>query len=111
MTKNTKFPLNFVMAMCLLISISCLAAEPSRPAYLSAEELLDLYESMYSKIHNWHVLYTNMLEETKGDSSRLKRYTRFDTTETIEEEGCEKYYSRWSTAPRQAGRRLQPWLP
>ncbi len=100
MTKNTKFPPNFVMAMCFLISISSLGLESSRQAYLSAEELLDLYESMYSKIHNWHVLYTNMLEETKGDSPRLKRRTRFDTTETIEEEACEKYYRRWSTAPK-----------
>ncbi len=99
MTKNIASQSSFVLVMCFLISISSLAVEPSRPAYLNAEELLDLYESMYSKIHNWHVLYTNMLEETKGDSPRLKRYTRFDTTETIEEEGCEKYYSRWSSAP------------
>jgi hypothetical protein len=40
-----------------------------------------------------------MLEETKGDSPRLKRYTRFDTTETIEEETCEKYYVRWTHDP------------
>ncbi|HUU19643.1 MAG TPA: hypothetical protein VMW72_21010 [Sedimentisphaerales bacterium] len=99
MTKNTKFPPNFVMAMCFLISISSLAAEPSRPAHLSAEELLDLYESTYSKIHNWHVLYTNMLEETKGDSPELQSYVRFDTTETIEEEACEKYYVRWTNDP------------
>jgi len=100
MSKNTIRPSNFVLAMCFLISISSLGVESSRQAYLSAEELLDLYETMYSKIHNWHVFYTNMLEETKGDSPRLKRRTRFDTTETIEEEGCEKYYSRWSSAPK-----------
>ena len=99
MTKNIIFPSSFALAMCFLISISSLAAEPSRQAYLSAEELLNLYESMYSKIHNVHVLYTNMLEETKGDSPKLQSYTRFDTTETIEEEACEKYYVRWSTAP------------
>jgi hypothetical protein len=40
-----------------------------------------------------------MLEETKGDSPKLQSYTRFDTTETIEEEACEKYYVRWSAAP------------
>ncbi|MCK4818554.1 hypothetical protein KA005_22480, partial [bacterium] len=99
MTRNIMCPSNLVLAMCLLSSISSLAAEPSRPAYLSAEELLDLYESMYSKIHNWHVLYTNMLEETKGDLPKLQRYTRFDTTETIEEKACEKYYVRWTPDP------------
>ena len=88
----------FALGVCLLMPKDSLAAEPPGQAYLSAEELLDLYESMYSRIHNLHVSYTNILEETKGDSPKLQSYTKFDNTETIEEGG--KYYTRWTSEPK-----------
>ncbi len=99
MTKNTIRPSYFALIIFLFISISSLAAEPSRQSYLSAEELLDLYENMYSKIHNWHVLYTNVIEKIENKSGQMPSYVRFDTTETIEEGACKKYYVRWTHNP------------
>jgi hypothetical protein len=77
-----------------------LTAEPSKQAHFSAEELFDLYENMYSKIHNIHVYYTDILEDIKkNESGQMPPYIRFNTTEAIEEGTCEKYYTRWTHDP------------
>jgi len=89
----------FALGMLFLISTSALAADGSRKAYLNAQELFDLYESMYSGMHNIHVSYSAMLETVIGDSPQLQQYTKYDTTETIELEGCDKYYVRTTADP------------
>jgi hypothetical protein len=72
-------------------------AQGSNPSYLNTEELLELYQSMYSRIRNVHVSYTNMLVKTQGLSPELSNLTRFKTTERIEE--GQKYYVRSSGDP------------
>ena len=89
----------FALGMLFLISTSALAADGSGKAYLKAQELFDLYESMYSGIHNIHVSYSAMLETAKGDSPQLQQYTKYDTTETIELKGADKYYVRRTGDP------------
>jgi hypothetical protein len=74
--------------------------ELPKQAHPSAEELLELYKNTYSKIHNVHVYYTNILEDIKkNESGQMPPYVRFNTKETIEEEACEKYYTRWTHDP------------
>ena len=97
MVKNVSRLSTLALVILLLTSASYLAAEPSRESYLSAEELLDLYESMYSSIHNVHFLYNTVLEKTEGNLSRLNRFIRTHTVERIEEGN--KYHVRHSSKP------------
>ena len=73
----------------------------ARRPHLSANELLELYESMYSSIHNMHFSFTNMLEKLEKNeefsSPKRGQYTRWQTCERIQE--GQKYYVRDSSAP------------
>jgi hypothetical protein len=99
--KKFRFTSFIAIVFVILLNICSFSpnAEFSKQSYLSAEELLDLYENMYSKIHNVHVYYTHILEEIKNESGQMPPYVRFETTETIEEGACEKYYARWTLDP------------
>jgi len=96
MRKNVPYVSNLALLILLFGCIGCRAREPSRQSYLSTGELLDLYESIYSKILNAHVSYDYVLEKAEGDSSKLDRYTRYEKVDRIEE--GEKYNIRYSIA-------------
>ncbi|MHC4734716.1 MAG: LolA family protein [Planctomycetota bacterium] len=96
MRKNVPYLSNLVLLLVLFGGIRCQDREPSRPSHLSTVELLDLYESMYSKIRNAHVSYDYVLEKAEGDSTRLDGYVRYEKVDRIEE--GEKYDIRYSMA-------------
>jgi len=96
MRKNVPYLSNLVLLLLLFGGIGCRDREPSRQSYLSTGELLDLYESMYSKIRNAHVSYDYVLEKAEGDSPKLDGYTRYEKVDRIEE--GEKYNIRYSMA-------------
>ena len=87
-----------VVSLTLIFS---LAAEPSQRSYLNAEELLQLYESTYSRIQNIHVRYTLVLDEIKDESGQMPRYVRFKRAENLEENFGERYFIRWTRDPNQ----------
>ncbi len=76
-------------------------ADTEPPAsYLSASELLELYSSMYSSIHNMSVSYMDAIEEIIPDPNNpnaLDNVVRYERVERIEE--GDKYHIRYSTHP------------
>lgn len=96
--KNTKQTVTLALVLIILTSIPALAAEPSDKAYLSPEELLDLYESMYSRIHNIKFSCTKWLDDEKSDPRVFEtNLTRSSAVERIEE--GQKYRVRWTGNP------------
>ena len=104
--KKLRLTFCITTAFIILLNICSFSSntEFSKQANLSAEELLNLYENMYSKIHNVHVYYTVILEEIKNESGQMPSYIKYDTTDTIEEGTCEKYYVRWTFDPNGFGK-------
>jgi hypothetical protein len=96
MRKNVPYLSYIVLLLVLFCGIGCRDREPSRQSSLNTEELLDLYENMYSKIRNAHVSYDYVLEKAEGDSPRLDSYVRYTKVDRIEE--SEKYNIRYSMA-------------
>ena len=83
-----------------LTNLSTIAFGGSEPpaSHLSASELLELYSSMYSSIHNMSVSYTDVVEEVIPDPNAppdaMKYLIRYQKVDRIEE--GDKYYIRYS---------------
>ena len=104
--KKLRLTFCITTAFIILLNICSFSSntEFSKQAHLNTEELLALYENMYSKIHNVHVYYTVILEEIKNESGQMPSYIKYNTTDTIEEGTCEKYYVRWTFDPNGFGK-------
>jgi hypothetical protein len=76
--------------------IAYAGSEPPAP-HLNASQLMELYSSMYSSIHNMSVSYTDVVEEIIPDPNApdaFKNLIRYQKVERIEE--GDKYYIRYS---------------
>jgi hypothetical protein len=85
------------VAFALLCAASSAPAE-SPASYLDAGQLLDLYGSMYSSIHNMHVVYICRQEGPPSSSKghAPDRLVSWDMVDRIEE--GDKYHVRYSGA-------------
>lgn len=88
--------LTVIAAMVILSGQVVRGEEPPR-AYLNAGQLLDLYRSMYSSIHNMSVSYTHRQEGTpsREDPNAFDRLVPWERVQRIEE--GDKYHVRYST--------------
>ena len=95
--------LHYLFLSICFISIArtiALGNSESPASYLSASELLDLYSSMYSSIHNMSVSYTAHVEEAIPHPEQPHAFdnlVRYERVERIEE--GDKYHLRSTADP------------
>ena len=100
MNKKILYSLVISIWLMSLAKSVVLGGSESPASYLSASELLDLYSSMYSSIHNMSVSYTNHVEEAIPYPEQPRAFDNLVHYERVErmEEG-DKYHIRYSTDP------------
>jgi len=99
---NKKILYSLVISIWLmsLAKSVVLGGSESPASYLSASELLDLYSSMYSSIHNMSVSYTNHVEEAIPYPEQPRAFDNLVHYERVERmEQGDKYHIRYSTDP------------
>jgi hypothetical protein len=105
--KRKAIYLSFIFLWFLSLGSHAFAESGPPEATLSASELLALYKSMYSPIHNMKVSYTNAVEEAHPDPNTPNASNssiRYYKVRRIEE--GDKYFTSfsYSTAPNDFGK-------